>query len=192
MNRALKVVLGGAAIAVLVAAAYLSNAGNTAGGKTEETVNKTKDVAEMAEVGYRAPSFELETFDGKKVKLSDLQGKPVVLNFWASWCRPCREEMPDFEEMHKKYGDKVHFYGVNLTAQDDVEKAKAFLEQMGVTFPSLMDPKEKAAEAYRTFSIPRTYALDQNGIITEIHKGQISKVVMDGMLQRLVAKTNQQ
>ncbi|TCP55522.1 thiol-disulfide isomerase/thioredoxin [Tumebacillus sp. BK434] len=192
MNRTSKLLLGVAVIGVLAGAAYLSNMGGTPvdeanqGGKAGQ-----QDIAEMAAVGHRAPSFELQTFDGKTVKLADLQGKPVVLNFWASWCGPCRNEMPDLEEMHKKYGDQVHFYGVNLTSQDNLENAKKFMGEMGVTFPSLMDSDEKTAQNYRTFSIPMTYAVDQNGIISEIHKGQINKVVMDGMLQRLVAGAKQ-
>lgn len=192
MNRTTKLLLGVAVIGVLAGAAFLSNMGGTPVGEAKPGSKAgQKDVAEMPVVGYRAPSFELQTFDGKTVKLSDLQGKPVVLNFWASWCGPCRNEMPDLEKMHVKYGDQVHFFGVNLTSQDDLENAKKFMGEMGVSFPSLMDTEEKTAQAYRTISIPMTYAVDQNGIISEVHKGQISKVVMDGMLQRLVAGAKQ-
>ncbi|ASS76264.1 hypothetical protein CIG75_15815 [Tumebacillus algifaecis] len=191
MNRTMKLVLGGAVIALLAVAAYLSNQQGSTGEESKETENKAGDVAEMPVVGYRAPAFELQTFDGQTVKLSDLKGKPVVLNFWASWCGPCRDEMPDLETVHKQYGDRVQFYGINLTSQDNLDKAKAFMKEMGVSFPSLMDADEKTAKAYRTFSIPMTYGIDQNGIVSEIHKGQINKVVMDGMLQRLVANSGQ-
>ncbi|MFD2171664.1 TlpA family protein disulfide reductase [Tumebacillus lipolyticus] len=192
MNRTIKLLLGAVVIAVLVIAAILSNGGaNTDTKEQEADKSKAGEVAEMPVVGYRAPNFSLETFEGKTVELSELQGKPVVLNFWASWCGPCRQEMPDLEAVHKQYGDRVQVYGVNLTSQDDLDKAKKFMQEMGVTFPSLIDEKEKAGKAYRIFSVPMTYAIDQNGIISEIHKGQISKVVMDGMMQRLVANAKQ-
>jgi cytochrome c biogenesis protein CcmG, thiol:disulfide interchange protein DsbE len=189
MTRKTKLLLGALGVVVLAVAAYFSNTANTATNNPGEAKQKKIDqTAELAEVGYRAPSFELTDFDGKTVKLSDLKGKPVVLNFWASWCGPCKAEMPDLESIHKQYGQHVQFYGINLTSQDDVASARKFAEATGITFPVLLDKEGMSQKNYRIVSVPTTYAIDADVRIVEIRKGAISKAAMDGMLQRLTQK----
>ena len=102
---------------------------------------------------------------GEEVKLSDFFGKPVVLNFWASWCGPCKSEMPHFEEAYQKYGEDINFVIVNLTdgSRETVETASAFIEEQGYTFPVYFDTSTEGAMTYGTYSIPVTYFIAADG-----------------------------
>ena len=112
-----------------------------------------------------APDFTVYDIDGKALSLPDFRGKPVVLNFWASWCGPCKSEMPDFEKVYAKYGDRVHFLMINLTdgAQETVQSASEFISQSGYTFPVYYDTDIVAASNYSVWSIPATYFIDAQG-----------------------------
>ena len=112
-----------------------------------------------------APDFTVYDKDGNAVKLSDLRGKPVVLNFWASWCGPCKAEMPAFQQIYEKYEGKVEFMMVNLTdgARETVEGASAFIQKQGYTFPLYFDTEMQAAIAYSVYSIPVTCFIGENG-----------------------------
>ena len=112
-----------------------------------------------------APDFTVLDQDGNPVKLSDFLGRPIVLNFWASWCGPCKSEMPDFEKVYAKYGDRVHFLMINLTdgAQETVQSASEFTSQSGYTFPVYYDTDIVAASNYSVWSIPATYFIDAQG-----------------------------
>ena len=121
--------------------------------------------SENEEVPSMAPDFTAYDLEGNPVKLSDFRGKPVMLNFWASWCGPCQMEMPDFEEFYKTYGDEVHFVIVNLTdgQQETVESASAFIAEKGYTFPVYYDTDVDAAVKYGVNAVPVTYFIDAEG-----------------------------
>lgn len=112
-----------------------------------------------------APDFTVYDAEGNAYKLSDFRGKPVVFNFWASWCSPCKGEMPDFEEAFKKYGDDVQFLIINMTdgSRETVESAKSYIDGMGYTFPVFYDTSLEAAYAYGVYAIPATYFVDAEG-----------------------------
>ena len=114
---------------------------------------------------FQAPDFTVYDREGNQVKLSDFFGKPIVLNFWASWCGPCKMEMPDFEEAYKQYGTEIHFLMVNLTdgAQESMKTATAFLDNSGYTFPVYYDKDTDAAMTYQVYSIPTTYFISAQG-----------------------------
>ena len=100
----------------------------------------------------------------------------MILNFWASWCGPCKSEMPDFEDFYKEHGDQIHFLMVNLTdgSQETVETASAFISGQGYTFPVYFDTLSDAAKIYQVYSIPCTYFLDTDGAIVSKTIGMIS------------------
>ncbi len=134
-----------------------------------------------------APDFELETFDGGTLSLSDLEGKVVVLNFWASWCPPCRWEMPFFETMWNEYRDRdVVFVGVAMS--DTLEEAQGFAEESGVTYPIGLDQTGEIVRDYEVFSLPTTFFIDKEGQIqrrlTSAANEALLKIFLRGQLPR--------
>lgn len=123
-----------------------------------------------------APDFTMTDKDGNEVKLSNFAGKPIVLNFWASWCGPCQMEMPDFEEMYKTYGEDVQFVMVNMTdgSQETVESATQFITEKGYTFPVYYDTKMEGAYYYSVYSLPMTYFIGADGYVAGRNTGMIS------------------
>jgi peroxiredoxin len=151
-------------IAVVALIALLGVAIVQAMDKKAEPENVSQEAANMGglKVGAKAPDFELKTLSGDTVKLSDLKGKKVMLNFWATWCPPCKAEMPAMEEFHKEAGDEVVILAVNIDPHLDV---KAFVDENGITFPIPLDTEDKVNETYQVLSIPTTYFIDTKGNI---------------------------
>ncbi len=131
--------------------------------------------------GSPAPDFTVLNSDGEEVKLSDFFGKPIVLNFWASWCPPCKAELPDFDRACKAYEGKVTFLMINLTdgQRETVEVAKSFIAEKGYTFPVYFDTKYEASYKYGLSSIPQTFFLDANGNIIAQATGMITAAQLE-------------
>lgn len=121
----------------------------------------------------QAPDFTAETPDGREVKLSDYFGKPIVLNLWASWCSPCKREMPHFENAFKENKD-IQFLMVNMTSGDTISDAKNLIKDNGYTFPVLFDTRSEAAYAYNASSLPITFFIDKDGNIAGYYIGMLS------------------
>ena len=140
------------------------------------THTHTEDSGEAIEP-QMADDFTVYTASGDPVKLSDMRGKPVVLNFWASWCPPCKAEMPDFDEICKEYDGKVTFMMVNLTdgVQETVESARNFIHMMEYSFPVYYDTDMDASNTYGIQSIPTTFFIDAEGKLIAYASG-----AMDG------------
>lgn len=117
------------------------------------------------EPGETAPDFELETLDGEIVKLSELRGEKVILNFWASWCPPCREEMPEIQSFYDDYKDDIKVIAINDNEKD--QKVIDFLDEYGYTFPMPLDRDGSVASEYGVLTLPTTYFIDSDGIIQE-------------------------
>ena len=127
-------------------------------------VTTTRTSARTVERGSGLPAhdFELTLFDGQSLRLSDLRGKVVVLNFWASWCPPCRAEMPDFQEMWEEMRDEDVVF-VGIAVGDSERGARAFAEATGVTYPLGLDETGRIARDYRVTSLPTTFLIDREG-----------------------------
>ena len=123
-----------------------------------------------------APDFTVTDGDGNAVKLSDFRGKGVVLNFWASWCGPCKSEMPHFQAAYEEYGDDVHFLMVNLSTAfgDSRADAAEVLEDGGYTFPVYYDTDVDGAAVYGVSAVPVTYFIDAEGYLVAMGQGALS------------------
>ncbi len=125
---------------------------------------KMIDVQDTSMVGKPAPTATLKTLEGKDFNLEDLKGKVVVLSFWASWCRPCRGEMPELDRVYSDFKDKgVVVVGVNVDRES--AKAQAFLRAHPVSFPILLDPNALLLGRYDVGSMPTSYVIDRKGVV---------------------------
>jgi cytochrome c biogenesis protein CcmG, thiol:disulfide interchange protein DsbE len=125
-----------------------------------------------SEAGTPAPDITLEYFDGTAESLTALIGKPVVLNFWASWCPACVGEMPDFAEVHRLLGDRVHFVGVNMQ-EVSVPRAIELARITGVEYRLAHDPEGAIFRAFGALAMPATVFIDSEGRISRVHNGVI-------------------
>ena len=125
---------------------------------------------------YTAPDFTMLDMEGNEVTLASFFGKPIVLNFWASWCDPCRSEMPEIQDFYDQYGQDVQFI---LVSQDDsLEDAKAFIEDEGYSFPVYFDSTFMGSYSYGASSIPLTYFIDADGQMIAYFRGAMSESIL--------------
>ena len=143
----------------------------------------TETVSENA-----APDFTVTDAAGNEVKLSDFRGRGVVLNFWASWCGPCKSEMPHFQEAYEEYGDEVHFLMVNMSTAfgDSQADAEKILTEGGYTFPVYYDTKAECAYGYGVTGIPMTFFIDKDGNLVSGKSGMISAADLDRRILTIV------
>ena len=130
---------------------------------TTQEVEETEAQTEPEKM--KAPDFTVYDADGNEVHLTDFVGKPIVLNFWASWCGPCKMEMPDFNEKYLELGEEVQFLMINMTdgSRETVAIASEFIKESGYSFPVFYDTKMDAANTYGAYSLPMTFFIDAQG-----------------------------
>lgn len=135
----------------------------------------------------KAPDVSFYDIDGGKHTLSEMKGKPVILNFWASWCPPCKMEMPDFEKMYQSYGDKVSFIMINMTDgnRETKENAISFIKEQKYTFPVYFDLDFEVAYTYGARTLPMTFFIDKEGNIIQGYSGMINETVMQDMIETM-------
>ncbi|RLQ93002.1 redoxin domain-containing protein [Planomicrobium sp. Y74] len=138
--------------------------------------------------GERAPDFELTTLAGEAVRLSDYKGKKVILNFWATWCPPCRAEMPDMQKYYDEQadGENVEILAVNLTTVDKgMDKINAFVEEFSLTFPIPMDTEGEIGDLYQAASIPTSYMIDTVGRVQQKIVGPMNEEMMEEFIAEM-------
>ena len=138
-------------------------------------------------VGQLAPDFTLTATDGRTVTLSDYTadgGTPVILNFWATWCPPCRVEMPYFESAHNLYAGEVAILGLNQA--ESATTIDAYAGERGLTYPMLVDGDMKVNNLYGVLNLPTTIFIDRNGVVREVLIGTISQGVLDDRIAQLI------
>ena len=119
--------------------------------------------------GFLAPDFELKSIEGETVRLSDLRGQAVLVNLWATWCPPCRAEMPAIEKVYNEYKAQGFIVlAVNMTYQDAISDIAPFIDEYGLTFPVLLDETGVVGTAYQLRSLPSSFFIDREGIIQEV------------------------
>lgn len=133
----------------------------------------------------RLPALELPRLDGGEPLALDTIDGPAVVNLWATWCAPCRRELPDFQEVHEQRGDEVRFVGVNIG--DRAGPASAFLDEVGVTFENYLDFEGRLSEELRTATMPVTVITDREGRIAVVHAGPMDVDELNSEIERALA-----
>lgn len=167
--------IAGLLIAIAVAGLLLTQ-GDAGNELSSKAATETKEPA---------PNFVIKLIDGKDFNFGDYKGKPVLINFFASWCLPCREEMPVLEQIVQEYQPKgVVFLGI---AVDDTEaKMKDFIKKYGVTFPVGLDKTAEIQKSFGLYGIPTTYFIDKNGVINYFHSGVVTEELLQHELNKLL------
>ena len=140
--------------------------------RAPEPLSQQSGPAPSLREGFPTPDFTLDTLDGDQLTLSELRGQAVVLNIWASWCVPCRAEMPAIEKVYQRYRDSgLVVIGLNLTSQDSETDVTAFVQELGLMFPIVLDRDGSVIARYQLLGLPSTFFIDRNGIIRSVIVG---------------------
>jgi thiol-disulfide isomerase/thioredoxin len=132
------------------------------------------DAPARVEVGIEAPSYAARDLKGDSVSLAVLRGKPVLLNVWATWCLPCKEEIPFLETLHQKHGaDGLQIVGVSIDARGDEAKIESFARDFRMTYPIWRDPDERVNARFLAIGVPSTYLIDRDGVLRWKHLGTL-------------------
>ncbi|WP_033540936.1 redoxin domain-containing protein [Planococcus sp. CAU13] len=190
MKKTLGLLLVGALIAMLVLGIVQKDAEEK---QATERLNAGSDVEflptdEGLAKGETAPDFELTTLEGETVRLSDYKGKKVILNLWATWCPPCRAEMPDMQKFYDEQAqeENVEILAVNLTTKDKgMDKINAFVEEFGLTFPIPMDVEGDIGDVYQAASIPTSYMIDTEGRVQNKIVGPMNEEMMEDFIANM-------
>lgn len=141
-------------------------------------------------VGSQAPEIELKDLKDETVRLSDFRGKPVLVNFWATWCGPCRIEMPIMERKYRAFKDSEKFVILAIDVKDDsgIDAVRTFLSELGLTFPVLLDSEGNTETAYHVLGLPTSFFIDRRGVIRASRVGSMSEAYIDEQLQIIFAE----
>jgi cytochrome c biogenesis protein CcmG/thiol:disulfide interchange protein DsbE len=175
-------------LGMVVAVAALVSAGRLLAGPTGPRAGRATGaevvVEGVAVVGRPAPRVELPGLRGGRVRLADLRGRPVVVNFWASWCPPCVAEMPEFQRIHRRLGGRVAFLGINQ--RDQLQAAERLASSSGVTYPLAIDPAGRSFDAFGGLGMPTTVLNRADGTVAEVFAGQLDETLLGERLRRVL------
>lgn len=135
-------------------------------------------------LGQAAPAFTLQSLDGQQVSLNRFKGKPVVLNFWASWCGPCRQEAPLFRDLQARHGSEVALIGV-LFQETSEGNARKFIQEFKLTYPNLSDPNSDTGIKYGVAGIPVTVFIDKAGVVRHLDRGGLTPEKLNAGLEKI-------
>ncbi len=147
-------------------------------------LNLIDNMVEAPAVGYQAPDFTVPTMTGETFTLSDQRGRPLVLNFWATWCPPCRAEIPFFQAASRKYNGQVTVVGVD--DGEPIELVAPFASRLDIAYVIPMDEDGAVSKEYRVHSLPSTFFIDEGGVIRYIHIGVINRAVLEDKIAQLL------
>jgi len=140
------------------------------------------------QVGLRAPDFTLQAMDGKQYRLSEIAGQPVLINYWATWCIPCKAELPILQKLYQEYQPKgLVILTVDAIEQDSADNVQGIISQFGLTFPVLLDHGGQFAGLYQAIFFPTTLLVDASGVIREINLGDSTEVELRASLDKMLA-----
>ena len=182
-----------AVVAILVVATVAYNRLGTAYAQEHlETESMEDDSVSTAD--NKADDFTVYDENKNKVRLSDYMGKPLIVNFWASWCPPCKREMPVFQEARDQYGEEVTFLMINETdgGRETMDTAQTFWKENGYTMEVLFDLDQDAGNTYNLLYLPRTVLIDENGNIVENHVGELSETELTNAIEKLLSQGGRQ
>jgi peroxiredoxin len=126
-------------------------------------------------IGAAAPEYSAQTLDGTAISLTDLRGRVVLLNIWATWCKPCREEIPALESLHQRHGaEGLDVVGVSIDLSSERPRVEGFARALGATYPLWLDPDDKVSNTFLAIGVPATYLIDRSGTLRWRHMGPIT------------------
>ena len=134
--------------------------------------------------GYLAPDFTLTTLTGDQITLSELRGQPVILNFWATWCAPCRQETPHFQAFHERHGADMVLLGINQ--RESAADVTNFVDEYAMSYPVLLDSDGSVYDAYQVFGLPTTWFVDSDGVLTAVAPGGVTEAFLEEQLEAMV------
>ncbi|MCC6501896.1 MAG: TlpA family protein disulfide reductase [Deltaproteobacteria bacterium] len=172
----------GLTLIITIFAAGFLLAGCKKAGEAEKPGVRETSQAPLAVQSQQAVPFGMRSFDGKEFFLEGLRGKPVVVNFFASWCGPCQLEAPALRDAWAEFGDRVEFVAVAI--DDSEEGARGFVRDFKLEFTAGLDADGEIAKAYNIYAIPRTYIIDRTGMVLYEHSGVITKDILDAAIKR--------
>lgn len=183
-------------LALLLGAAWIGVSARLLGGATNPGIRAPQQgfLAPVGQgipaphQGFLAPDFTLETLDGETITLSELRGQPILVNLWASWCPPCRQEMPAMQRMYEEFSAQgFTILAVNTTFQDNLTDTQAFVSEFGLTFPILLDRDGQVSDRYNLRALPSSFFIDRDGVIQEVViGGPMAEALLRTRIERLL------